>query len=559
MSTSRPSIIYSAILVGFFAVTLRLFYWQVIASDRLQTEASAQHFIEFTLPAARGTIVDREDNQIVVNKPAYLVFAEPRVIPDPTEFAKLVAPIIGQEESVVLQSVSDSKSVWAPLVHRADGNMVEALKKLNIPSLGFEKEPLRMYPEASTAAHMLGFVGSDVNGTDRGYFGLEGFYDRQLKGVSWKLRLEKDAKGAPILIGEQQRVEPENGRTLVLWSEKAVQEIVERRLKEGMEKYGAKEGSVVVLDPKTGGVLAMASFPNYDPSNFAAFPKELYINPVVAGSYEPGSTFKSLVMAAAIHDKLITPQTMMDESGPVESGPYFIRTWNNEYHGSISMTQVLEYSSNVGMVFVAKKLGHDRLLSAIKRFGFGKPTNIDLEDESSPTLRDDNAWAEVDELTASFGQGIAVTPIQMVTAVAALANGGKLMQPHVVKEIREGSGRVIPVKPKVVRQVISPEAARITAEMMVEAVDKGEAKWAKPVGYRIAGKTGTAQIPVAGHYDETKTIASFVGFAPVDDPKFVMLVTLREPQSSQWGSETAAPLFFTIAREFFTYYGIGPR
>ena len=174
MSTSRPSIIYSAILVGFFAVTLRLFYWQVIASDRLQTEASAQHFIEFTLPAARGTIVDREDNQIVVNKPAYLVFAEPRVIPDPTEFAKLVAPIIGQEESVVLQSVSDSKSVWAPLVHRADGNMVEALKKLNIPSLGFEKEPLRMYPEASTAAHMLGFVGSDVNGTDRGYFGLEG-------------------------------------------------------------------------------------------------------------------------------------------------------------------------------------------------------------------------------------------------------------------------------------------------------------------------------------------------------------------------------------------------
>lgn len=271
---------------------------------------------------------------------------------------------------------------------------------------------------------------------------------------------------------------------------------------------------------------------------------------MVAGSYEPGSTFKSLVMAAAIHDKLITPQTMMDESGPVESGPYFIRTWNNEYHGSISMTQVLEYSSNVGMVFVAKKLGHDRLLSAIKRFGFGKPTNIDLEDESSPTLRDDNAWAEVDELTASFGQGIAVTPIQMVTAVAALANGGKLMQPHVVKEIREGSGRVIPVKPKVVRQVISPEAARITAEMMVEAVDKGEAKWAKPVGYRIAGKTGTAQIPVAGHYDETKTIASFVGFAPVDDPKFVMLVTLREPQSSQWGSETAAPLFLRSHASF---------
>ena len=559
MINQRASAVYVAIIIGFLGVVLRLFYWQVLSSDRLKTEASLQHFIEFELPSIRGSILDREGNQIVVNKPAYLVFAEPRRITDPREFSRVVAPILGLEEAFVFDKVKDPKSVWAQLVRKADGKTVETLRALNFPSLGFEKEPLRLYPEASTAAHMLGFVGSDVNGADHGYFGLEGFYDRQLKGVSGKLRLEKDAKGSPILIGEQQRVEPENGRTLVLWTEKAVQEIVERRLKEGMEKYGAKEGSVVLMDPKTGGVLAMASYPNYDPSRFESFPKEYYKNPIVASSFEPGSTFKSLVMAAAINEKLITPQTTMQESGPVQIGPYFIRTWNNEYHGTISMTEVLEYSSNVGMVFVAKKLGHDKFLSAIKRFGFGEPTNIDLEDESSPTLRANDSWAEVDELTASFGQGIAVTPIQMVTAVAALANGGKLMEPHVVKEIRDGSGRIIPVKSKVVRQVISAEAARITAEMMVEAVDNGEAKWAKPKGYRIAGKTGTAQIPVAGHYDETKTIASFVGFAPVDDPKFVMLVTLREPQSSQWGSETAAPLFFTIARELFTYYGIGPR
>ncbi|MEK7060681.1 MAG: penicillin-binding protein 2 [Patescibacteria group bacterium] len=559
MSNQRASIVFIAIIIGFISVVLKLFYWQVVASDRLKTEASLQHFIEFSLPAIRGNIVDRDDNQIVVNKPAYLVFAEPRLIPDPHEFSKVIAPIIGLTDSEVFEKVSDPTSIWAPLIHRADGEMVKMLKALNLSSLGFEKEPLRLYPEASTASQMLGFVGSDVNGVDHGYFGLEGYYDRQLRGVTGKLRLEKDAQGVPILIGDQQRVEPENGRTLVLWSEKAVQEIVERRLKEGMEKYGAKEGSVVLMDPKTGGVLAMASYPNYDPTNFQSFPKEYYKNPIVASSFEPGSTFKSLVMAAALDHKLITPQTMMDETGPVQIGPYFIRTWNNEYHGPILMTQVLEYSSNVGMVFVAKKLGHDKFLSAIKRFGFGEPTHIDLEDESSPTLRDDDAWAEVDELTASFGQGIAVTPIQMVAAVAALANGGKLMEPHVVKEIRDDNGRVIPVKSKVVRQVISEEAARIIGEMMVEAVDNGEAKWAKPKGYRIAGKTGTAQIPVAGHYDETKTIASFVGFAPVDNPKFVMLVTLREPQSSQWGSETAAPLFFAISRELFTYYGIGPQ
>lgn len=356
MSNQRASIVFVTIMIGFFGVLVRLFYWQVIASDRLKTEASAQHFIEFLLPAVRGNIVDRDDNQIVVNKPAYLVFAEPRLIPDPKEFARVVAPIIGLQEKDVLEKVSDPNSVWAPLLHRADGKMVEALRALNFVSLGFEKEPLRLYPEASTAAHMLGFVGSDVNGIDHGYFGLEGFYDRQLKGVSGKLRLEKDAQGAPILIGDQQRVEPENGRTLVLWSEKGVQEIIERRLKEGMEKYGAKEGSVVMMDPKTGGILAMASYPNYDPTNFQAFPKEYYKNPVVASSYEPGSTFKALVMAAAIDEKLITPETTMDETGPVQIGPYFIRTWNNEYHGTISMTQVLEYSSNVGMVFIAKKI-----------------------------------------------------------------------------------------------------------------------------------------------------------------------------------------------------------
>lgn len=249
----------------------------------------------------------------------------------------------------------------------------------------------------------------------------------------------------------------------------------------------------------------------------------------------------------------------MDESGPVQIGPYVIRTWNNEYNGKISMTEVLEHSSNVGMVFVAQQLGREKLLAAIRKFGFGKLTNIDLEDEASPELRPDKEWAVVDEYTASFGQGIAVTPIQMVRALAALANGGKMMEPHVVKEIKDAKGKVTTVQPKVVSQVISPETARIVTEMMVAAVDNGEAKWAKPKGYRVAGKTGTAQIPVAGHYDATKTIASFVGFAPADKPRFVMLVTLREPSSSPWGSETAAPLFFTIARDLFTYWGIPPQ
>jgi cell division protein FtsI/penicillin-binding protein 2 len=340
--------------------------------------------------------------------------------------------------------------------------------------------------------------------------------------------------------------------------EKPVQQIVERKLADGIKRYGAKAGSVVIMDPKTGGILASASYPTYDQRDYGNYDKDLYKNPVVANTYEPGSTFKTLIMAAGINEKLITPQTTINETGPVMVGPYAIRTWDNQYRGIVSMTDILVHSSNVGMVDIARRLGKDKMLSYIRAFGFGKPTNVDLEEEASPSLRADKDWTEIDELTASFGQGIAVTPIQMVRAVSALANGGKMMEPHVVEKITDAKGKTITIPPKVVGQVVTPQTASIVTEMMVAAVDNGEAKWAKPKGYRIAGKTGTAQIPVAGHYDATKTIASFVGFAPADKPQFVMLVTLTEPTSSQWGSETAAPLFFNIARDLFTYWGIPP-
>lgn len=555
----RASFVFSVFITAFVLLIVRLFYWQIISADRLQKAASNQHFVEFIVPASRGTISDSDGDPIVINQPSFLVYAESRLISDIRAFADKVGSVLLLDIPQVISQLSDTNRVWIPLAHKVELSKVNELKNLGLKGLGFEKEPKRFYPEASTAAQLLGFVGSDVNGVDRGYFGLEGYYDRQLRGTEGMIRIEKDAHGVPILIGEEERIMPENGRSLVLWMDKVAQQIVERRLSQGIEKYGAKQGSVVILDPKTGGVIAMASLPSYDPRNFSQFDKELFTNPIVGDSYEPGSTFKTLVMAAAIDHKLVTPNTVMDESGPVAVGPNFIRTWNNQYHGKINMSQVLEYSSNVGMVFIARKLGKETLLSEIKGYGFGKPTNIDLEDESSPQLRPDSEWREIDEDTASFGQGIAVTPIQMVTAVASLANGGRLMEPHMVKEIQDEHGKTISIKPKVVRQVVSAETARIVSEMMVSAVDLGEAKFAKPKGYRIAGKTGTAQIPVAGHYDATKTIASFVGFAPADNPKFVMLVTLREPSSSQWGSETAAPLFFNIARDLFTYWGIPPQ
>lgn len=555
----RAYIVFGCIAILYSVIVTRLFYWQIIRGRELRIEAMSQYFAQFILPAQRGQILASDGKPLVMNQPAYLAYAQPRLISDKDQFIRDVSAQLHIDPSDISESMKDPSRVWMPLQHRVDKTVVDELKTRNIKGLGFEKEPKRYYPEASVAAQLFGFVGYDSEGRDKGYFGLEGYYDRELRGKDGTLQLEKDVRGAPILIADSERIEPENGRSLELWVDRTVQRLVDMRLTQGIVKYGAKAGSIIVLDPTTGGVLATSSFPSYDPSSYTTFDKELYQNPVVAASYEPGSTFKSLIMSAALNEKLVTPETTMDEKGSVAIGEYAIKTWNEQYHGTISMTQVLEYSSNVGMVFVGRKLGKDLLIRYIKDFGFGEATLIDLDGEASPALREQSAWSEVDLATTSFGQGIAVTPIQMVRAVGALANDGWLMEPRVVAAIVDGEGKRHEIKPKRLRQVVSSATSRVISEMMIAAVDNGEAKWAKPKGYRIAGKTGTAQIPVAGHYDKDKTIASFVGFAPADKPKFVMLVTLREPTSSPWGSETAAPLFFTIARDLFAYYNIPPQ
>ena len=556
---ARIWLTFSAIGAVFCFLVVRLFYWQVIRSPELRLEAASQYYFTFTLPAQRGAILAFDFKPLVLNQSAYLAYAQPKDIRDIAGFSTQVSSILGLDRKNLEIALSEPGKMWVPVAHKVEASRVSELRALALNGLGFEREPKRMYPESSMAAHLVGFVGSDEQGKDRGYFGLEGYYNRELSGKDGYLQLEKDVRGSPILVGETHRTESYDGRSIVLWLDRSVQRSAEQRLLEGIGKYGAKAGSVVVMDPKTGGILAMASYPNYHPGAFAQYPKEYYQNPVIAGVYEPGSTFKVLVMAMGIDRNAVKSTTIAEETGPVRVGEYRIRTWDDSYRGTISMTDVLVHSSNVGMVFVQKKLGKEGMLDALHRFGFGQLTGIDLQEEAEANIRTDSDWNEIDLATASFGQGIGVTPIQMVRAVGAIANNGKMVKPQVVKEIRDESGNVVRNKPNNVFSVISPNTAQIVTEMMVASVDRGEAKWAKPKGYRIAGKTGTAQIPVAGHYDENKTIASFVGFAPADNPKFVMLVTLNEPTSSPWGSETAAPLFFAISRDLFSYYGISPQ
>jgi cell division protein FtsI/penicillin-binding protein 2 len=556
---ARIWLTFSAIGAVFCFLVVRLFYWQVIRSPELRLEAASQYYFTFTLPAQRGAILASDFKPLVLNQSAYLAYAQPKDIRDIAGFSTQVSSILGLDRKNLEIALSEPGKMWVPVAHKVEASRVSELRALALNGLGFEREPKRMYPESSMAAHLVGFVGSDEQGKDRGYFGLEGYYNRELSGKDGYLQLEKDVRGSPILVGETHRTESYDGRSIVLWLDRSVQRSAEQRLLEGIGKYGAKAGSVVVMDPKTGGILAMTSYPNYHPGAFAQYPKEYYQNPVIAGVYEPGSTFKVLVMAMGIDRNAVKSTTIAEETGPVRVGEYRIRTWDDSYRGTISMTDVLVHSSNVGMVFVQKKLGKEGMLDALHRFGFGQLTGIDLQEEAEANIRTDSDWNEIDLATASFGQGIGVTPIQMVRAVGAIANNGKMVKPQVVKEIRDESGNVVRNKPNNVFSVISPNTAQIVTEMMVASVDRGEAKWAKPKGYRIAGKTGTAQIPVAGHYDENKTIASFVGFAPADNPKFVMLVTLNEPTSSPWGSETAAPLFFAISRDLFSYYGISPQ
>lgn len=562
------------------AIIFRLFYWQFLSGVEKRT---SQSFQEDEIPAPRGDILARDNFPLVTNQEAYLMYIKPKTLKEkPKEIAKNLAPLllkekfatisasttpdlviikedeIRKEQESLEQKLSNNKLFWVQVKRKVPANIKDEIAALNIQGLGFDRDDKRLYPEASMAAQVLGFVGSDKFGNDTGYFGLEGFYNNIIKGKPGRRNTSLDPQGIPILTGKFSALAPKKGTTLVTSIDRTIQFIAESKIKEAVEKYDAKDGTVIISDPKTGQILALATYPNYNPAFFANYDQNLYKNLAVADNYEPGSTFKLVTMSAALDLNLLTPATQCDIcNGPRKIGGFEISTWNKKYYPNSTMTEVIEHSDNVGMTFVAQKLGVDNFLNYITKFGFGKKTGIDLEEETAGDVRPRRDWREIDLATASFGQGLTVTPIQIIQAVGVVANDGKMAPLRIVqKTIENGKTEIVKTPPPV--QVISSQAATQMTEMMVNAVDHGEAQFFKPKGYRIAGKTGTAQIPVAGHYDPNKTIASFVGFAPPENPKFAMLVRFTEPTTSTFGAETAAPTFFKIAQELFNYYGIAP-
>ncbi len=553
----RFTIVLVFFLFLYLFVLLKLFYWQVLRGADLKKIGEAQSTESLIQKSSRGDILTSDNFPLATNKISYLVYANPKLINNKDEYAKKLSELLSLPESSISAKLSQNL-FWVRLASKVDDATRKNIEHEKLSGIGFQQETDRYYPEGSMAAHLIGFVGKDENGEDKGYFGLEGFYNEQLKGRDGKLYVVKDALGNTI-INDIRQLPKIDGRNIVLNIDRTIQYYAQKELSRGINTYDADGGTVIIMEPASGKVLAMASFPNFNPQDYYDFDSSSYKNPAISSLYEPGSTFKVLVMSSGMDLDLVKPDTKCDIcSAAIKIGEYSIKTWNEKYYPNTTMTEVIQHSDNTGMVFVAKKLGIDKMIKYLTDFGINDNTEIDLQGEISGSIRDRDLWYPIDLATSSFGQGISITPMQLIVAVNTIANGGNLMKPYVVSKIIKEDGKEVLIKPESKGRVIKESTAKVMTWVMVNAVEKGEAKWAKIPDYKFAGKTGTAQIPVAGHYDPTKTIASFVGFFPANDPKISMLVLVDRPKKSIYGAETAAPIFFSIARQILNYYNIRP-
>ncbi len=617
----RIALLFSSVSIFLFGVLLRLFQVQILSHREYQAQAETQHGISYSISAPRGEIYSRDEFPLVANQPSYLLYGEPEKIfvssVDGEETAKAVlnevsfedCPVINTDpappgydsyqktkycrEALVERLQFDRQ--WVPLIRNLSAEEQNKVESLGLHGLGFEVTPVRYYPEQELAAHVLGFVGADELGNPKGYFGLEGYYDGDLRGSDGLVLEERSALGEPILVGDFLKRPPRKGRDLVLTLDRAVQFMLEQELEEGVKRYGAESGTVIVMNPHTGEVISMANFPRYDPANPGednlekeskeenSEEKDIETgeedkdeseenesekeeekiryesqqrNVAIASSYEPGSVIKALTMAAAIEEGEVTPQTTF-VSKPMTVGNHIIRTWDNKYYGESTMIEVLERSDNTGAAWVAlEKLGKRTLREYFSRFGLGEKTGIDLEGEAAGTLKPLSQWYPVDLANASFGQGLSATPLQVTAAFSVFANDGVLMSPYLVREIRD-NGKSITFSPQKERRVLSKHTTKIMEGMLTKAAEHGEASFFVLEDWHVAGKTGTAQIPVGGKYDPHKTNTTFVGFLP-ESKKFVMLVKLEKTSTSIYAAETAVPLWMEMAKELIRYYAIPP-
>ncbi len=542
----RMFIIAGLLALATLVVVGRLFAFQV-----LQDEIWAQKVVDQVTVVERpqrGIIFDRNGAVLAANKADYQIGVSPNLINDPDEMANQLSPILQRPRYEILAAL-ESGSPYVLLEGRVSAEVADAIRNLDdTDGLQLDPLPRRFYPQGDLLCHVLGYVDFDNNGGG----GVEGYYQSELAGEA--------ASGTVNIspLEEQTSVTAREGADIVLTIDRTVQYTVERHLQEALAEYGAVSGTIIVMNPRSGAVLAMASEPCYSPDKFYETEESLLLNPMVSKQFEPGSVMKIITMAAALDSGTVNPNSTYQDNGVLEVGGHRTVNWDRSAPGTVDMTTLLSRSLNVGAATLATWMGPDVFYNYMQRFNFGRPTGIDLMSEASGLmpLPGSELWTESLLATDSYGQGLAVTPLQMTAAAAALANNGYLMQPYVVQEIH-GSNGVFVHEPTVLSQAVSPEAAQQVTAMMVTAVSR-EVQAALVPGYTVAGKTGTAQIAENGIYHPTDVIGTFIGWLPADAPEIVIFVKLDRPTSAPWGSQTAAPAFSKLAQELVVLLDIPP-
>jgi cell division protein FtsI (penicillin-binding protein 3) len=537
-------------------IIARSFYLQIYDHERFAKIAEKQHFKVVNLTPSRGAIYDSSNSALAVSIEMDSLFAEPRNMDDIPAAAAQLAPILGVSADQLMKKISSSKGfVW--LQRRLTPETVARIKALEIEGIGFAKEPKRFYPNAEIGSHVVGFTGLDPDGLE----GIERRFNSTLLGNTGYMVTERDALGREVGSRGMVVKKASSGQNVALTIDKNIQYIAEKELAAAVENSRAKGGTAIVMEPQTGRVLAMANYPTFNPNSFAKYPPQALRNRAVTDSFEPGSTMKVFLIAAALEEKVISPQ----DSFNCENGSYNIggRTIHDTHsYGRLSVGDILKHSSNIGAAKIGSRLGPERLYGYLKGFGFGAKTNIDLPGEVGGYLRNKSQWYGVDLATISFGQGISVSGIQLATAFSVIANGGNLMQPYVLEKILDDKGNLVKqIAPQGRQRVISAESARTVARMMEGVVsEEGTAVKAAVDGYRAAGKTGTAQKadPVTKGYSHDKRIASFAGFIPAANPRLTIVVIVDEPKTSPYGGIVAAPAFSAIAKQALVYLRVAP-
>jgi cell division protein FtsI/penicillin-binding protein 2 len=544
----RIRLLLAVLTFAFAGLLLRATWLQGVRASSLARLGQTQHREAVTLPASRGTIYDRAGVELGLGERATTVYANPMQIANPHAAAAAVEQTLGLDANRIYPELADHTRGFVYIERQADPAQAAALQRLKIAGFGFYPEERRSYPQGSVAAQVLGYVG--IDGT--GLAGLELQFDHQLEGRAGQETIVKDPAGRVIDVHQQRPERP--GQDVYLTLDHSIQANAEEVLRQTVEKWHAKSASAVVLDPRTGAVLAMAVQPGYNANRYPSAPRDLQRNRTVTDTYEPGSTFKLITVAAALSEHLVLPSTRF-------TLPYSLKVADRVIHdaeprGTVnySVAQILAHSSNIGAIELAEMVGRTRLSSWISRFGFGRTTGIDYPGESPGIVLPPDKWSGSTIGNVPIGQGIAVTPVQMAAAYAAIANRGVWSRPHLVDHV-SGGGRPSLQR----RRLVSPQVASQLMLMLKDVVAEGTGTYAAMPGYQVAGKTGTAQKPDShGGYATGRYVASFVGIVPASRPRLVILVMVDEPQNAIWGGVVAAPAFQQIARFDLQYLEVPP-